>query len=98
MNAPGSRDAADRMVALAGWVLPHARGEWHTAMRAELAHLPSARERDAFARGCLRAVAPHLAAGLAVYLLIIAGVAALSRADGTRGPFTAMILGAGLVA
>lgn len=67
-------------------------------MRAELAHLPSAGERRAFARGCLRAVAPHLVVGLLAYLLIVAGVAALARADGTRGPFTAMLFGTGLAA
>ncbi len=88
-------NGAQRLLAAAVWLLPPQHHEWGQAMRAELAALPSARARWAFAAGCLRAVARP---GQVVrYLVAVAAAVTLALGSGTTGALRVEVIGLGLL-
>src|SRR5689334_8240102 len=97
--ADDRRDGADRLLAVAAWLLPPARREWGRAMRAELTASASPRARWAFAAGCLRAaVWPDQLGRVAQYAVVVAGAVAVATVSGATGAFRVEVIGLGLLA
>jgi WD40 repeat protein len=93
------RDGADRLLALAAWLLPAGRQEWGRAMRAELAAIAPGRARWSFAAGCLRtALWPGPLMRVGRYVAVVVGAVGLAMLCGITGVFRAEVIGLGLVA
>lgn len=88
-------DSAGRLLAAAVWLLPPEHQEWGRAMRAELAALPSAPARWAFAAGCLRAAARP--GPIVRYLVSVVAAVALALVTGTTGAVRVEVIGLGLL-
>jgi WD40 repeat protein len=94
-----SQDAAGRVIGLVVWLMPAGRRDWGEAMRAELACLNTAAERQDFALGCLRAVfASYALTGILKYIMFVAGTIAFAVASDITGAVRTEIVLCGLLA